>query len=89
VVGVGQLPAPAVVLLVVVDHQNEQPNYQQRKENDDDDRNNVIPAIGGLAIGRFGSGFLRRSDTHQSPSDTSLSVFYTFFCHWSHPFAMI
>ena len=27
-VGVGQLPAPAVVLLVVVDHQNEQPNYQ-------------------------------------------------------------
>jgi hypothetical protein len=62
--GTGQLPAQAVVLLMVVDHQNEQPNYQQRKENSDDDRNNVIPAIGRLA-GRFGGGFLRRSDTRQ------------------------
>jgi hypothetical protein len=64
-VGVGQRPAPAVVLLMVADHQNEQPNYQQRKENSYDDRNNVMPATGRLAIGRFGSGFLRRSDTRQ------------------------
>ena len=49
----------------MVHHQNEQPNYQQRKENNDDDRNNGIPASGRLAIGRFGSGFLRRSDTQQ------------------------
>ena len=50
---------------LVVHYQNEQPNYQQRKENNDDDRNNGIPASGRLAIGRFGSGFLRRSDTQQ------------------------
>ena len=50
---------------LVVHYQNEQANYQQRKENNDDDRNNGIPAIGRLAIGRFGSGFLRRSDTQQ------------------------
>jgi hypothetical protein len=50
---------------LVVHYQNEQPNYQQRKENNDDDRNNGIPASGRLAIGRFGSGFLRRSYTQQ------------------------
>ncbi len=50
---------------LVVHYQNEQPNYQQRKENNDDDRNNGIPASERLAIGRFGSGFLRRSDTQQ------------------------
>lgn len=76
VLGVGQLPAPAVVLLVVVDHQNEQPNYQQRKENNDDDRNNGIPASGRLAIGRFGSGFLRRSDTHQEAHRIPRRVYF-------------
>jgi hypothetical protein len=50
---------------LVVHYQNEQPNYQQRKENNDDDRNNGVPASDRLAIGRFGSSFLRRSDTQQ------------------------
>jgi hypothetical protein len=50
---------------LVVHYQNEQPNYQQRKKDNDDDRNNGVPASGRLAIGRFGRGFLRRSDTQQ------------------------
>ena len=59
---------------LVVHYQNEQPNYQQRKENNDDDRNNGIPASGRLAIGRFGSGFLRRSDTQQEAHLTLRSL---------------
>jgi hypothetical protein len=43
--------------------QNEQPNsYQKANENTDHGRGNVIPTIVSFAIGRLGSGFLRRSD---------------------------
>jgi hypothetical protein len=44
-------------LLVVAD------NQQYGKENADNDRHNLMPAAGGLAVGRFGSGLLRRSDS--------------------------
>jgi hypothetical protein len=51
--------------LVVADNrQYDQPSgYQDGKENADNDRHNLMPAAGGLAIGRLGSGLLRRSDS--------------------------
>jgi hypothetical protein len=52
-------------LLVVADNQQyDQPSgYQDGKENANNDRHNLMPAAGGLAVGRFGSGLLRRSDS--------------------------
>jgi hypothetical protein len=69
---------------VVADNrQYDQPSgYQDGKENADNDRHNLMPAAGGLAVGRFsggrlGGGLLRRSD---SRPEAKLPIGYTWLC---------